>query len=82
MAEPEQVAGIVKSLTKAQRADVAHGKCIMEDNTGCLCDSNHLKPLIRAGLVKTSMRAVFLTELGYAVRSALKENDRGQMAPH
>lgn len=76
MVEPEQVAGIVKSLTKGERAAV-QGRFAW---TSPQEQDEGEARLYQLGLwnPRPKRNERLLTDLGLAVRSALKENDRGE----
>jgi len=80
--EPEQVAGIVKSLTKAQRALVLclNGNEFRDWGGRGMPGNRATREAIRSLVTCADVRwMVRLNETGLAVRSALaKENDRGE----
>lgn len=89
--EPEQVAGIVKSLTKAQRERLlavcrtngggVRVRCRVNSDGDVVPVDGAWAKLFTKGLIQGksgSYETVVHTRDGLAVRSALKENDRGE----
>lgn len=77
--EPEQVAGIVKSLTKAQREALLEPQWIHPGGMTPIALVNVTDEPWPQGVAQFfTLRTDSLTPLGLAVRSALKENDRGE----